>query len=106
VVLSRRGDSGQIGFADGTTGPLYGMPQAMKPGDVITVAPNGNAWAVRTVPEVSGGMVVEDPQSGRVLAMQGGFDARLGCSTALRRHSASPAPRSSLSSMPLASITG
>lgn len=78
VVLSRRVDSGQIGFADGTTGPLYGMPQAMKPGDVITVAPNGNAWAVRTVPEVSGGMVVEDPQSGRVLAMQGGFDARLG----------------------------
>jgi penicillin-binding protein 1A len=33
---------------------------------------------LRVVPEVSGGMVVEDPQSSRVLAMQGGFDARLG----------------------------
>ena len=37
--------------------------------------PTGNGWAVRTVPEVSGGFVVEDPHTGRVLAMQGGFDA-------------------------------
>ena len=78
VVLERHGSGGRIGFSDGTTGDLYGMPDAMKPGDVITVAPNGGAWAVRSVPEVSGGMVVEDPQNGRVLAMQGGFDARLG----------------------------
>ena len=35
------------------------------------------AWALRNIPEISGGMVVEDPHTGRVLAMQGGFDARL-----------------------------
>ncbi|MCW1381717.1 transglycosylase domain-containing protein [Novosphingobium sp. KCTC 2891] len=78
VVLRRSGSSGTIGFADGSTAPLYGLPDAMKAGDVIAAAPNGSGWAVRTVPEVSGGMVVEDPQNGRVLAMQGGFDARLG----------------------------
>lgn len=78
AVLSKRVADGQIGFSDGSTGSLFGMPAAMKPGDVIAVAPSGGGWAVRTVPEVSGGMVVEDPQSGRVLAMQGGFDARLG----------------------------
>jgi len=78
VVLSRNGASGTVGFADGKTGPLWGMPDRMKAGDVIAVAPSGGGWGVRVVPEVSGGMVVEDPQSGRVLAMQGGFDARLG----------------------------
>jgi penicillin-binding protein 1A len=79
VLVSRRGSSGQVGFADGQTGTLYGVPDAMKVGDVITVAPAGSGtWALRVVPEVSGGMVVEDPQSSRILAMQGGFDARLG----------------------------
>lgn len=82
VVLERNGTNGRIGFSDGRTGPLFGMPDAMKPGHVIAAAPAGggrpSAWTVRTVPEVSGGMVVEQPQSGRVLAMQGGFDARLG----------------------------
>ncbi|WP_225207265.1 penicillin-binding protein 1A [Novosphingobium huizhouense] len=78
VVLARSGGSGTIGFADGRTAPLYGLPDALRVGDVIAAAPSGGGWVVRTVPEVSGGMVVEDPQSGRVLAMQGGFDARLG----------------------------
>ncbi|MDT0507763.1 transglycosylase domain-containing protein [Novosphingobium sp. MMS21-SN21R] len=79
VVLSRSGPSGQIGFSDGKTADLIGVPDNMKPGDITAVAPvNSGTYAVRTVPEVSGGMVVEDPQNGRVLAMQGGFDARLG----------------------------
>lgn len=78
AVLSRNGAAGRIGFADGSAGPLYGMPDRMREGDVIAVAPSGGGWAVRTIPEVSGGMVVENPQNGRVLAMQGGFDARLG----------------------------
>lgn len=78
VVLDRSGSNGHIGFSDGSTGPLFGVPAAMKAGDVIAVAPAGEGWSVRTIPEVSGGMVVEEPQSGRVLAMQGGFDARLG----------------------------
>lgn len=79
VVTRRNGASATIGFPDGQTAPLVGLPDALKRGDVIAAAPaGGNAWAVRTVPEVSGGMVVESPQSGRVLAMAGGFDAGLG----------------------------
>ena len=34
-------------------------------------------YQLRNIPEVSGGMVVESPHSGRIYAMQGGFDVRL-----------------------------
>ena len=69
---------GRVGFADGSTAPLDGSPTAMKAGDVIAVAPNGtNRYAIRSVPEVGGGMVVQDPFNGRVLAVQGGFDNRI-----------------------------
>jgi penicillin-binding protein 1A len=69
---------GRVGFADGTIGKLNGGPAAMKAGDVIAVVPNGvNSFAVRTVPEVGGGMVVQNPLNGRVLAVQGGFDNRI-----------------------------
>ena len=78
VVVSRSGASATIGFPDGSTAPLTSLPDPLKQGDVIAAAPAGNVWAVRTVPEVSGGMVVESPRSGRVLAMAGGFDAGLG----------------------------
>ncbi|MGB5779507.1 MAG: transglycosylase domain-containing protein [Allopontixanthobacter sediminis] len=78
VVTERDGSRGTIGFADGTTAPLSGMPNALKPGDVIAASPSGSTYNVRTVPEVSGGFVAQDPQTGRVLAMQGGFDSRLG----------------------------
>jgi penicillin-binding protein 1A len=47
---------------------------AIKAGDILAVAPEGGVWSLRSVPRVSGGMVVEDPRTGRVLAMQGGFD--------------------------------
>lgn len=78
VVTERSGSQGTIAFADGSDAPLTGMPDALKEGDVIAAAPSGSAYAVRTVPEVSGGFVAQDPQTGRVLAMQGGFDSRLG----------------------------
>ncbi len=78
VVLERSGSAGRIGFADGTTGAVSGLFETIKPGDVVAVAPNEGDWALRIVPEVSGGMVVQDPGNGRVLAMQGGFDAHLG----------------------------
>jgi len=89
VVVSRAGDSATIGFTDGTTGalPSWGAQmvrkgggtafESLKPGDVIVVAPSGGSWALRSVPEVSGGMVAEQPHTGRIMAMQGGFDARL-----------------------------
>ncbi|RZA12318.1 MAG: penicillin-binding protein, partial [Proteobacteria bacterium] len=59
--------------------PLAGaLPDKLKAGDVIAVSPQGNGWRVRTVPEVSGGFVAQNPNNGRILAMQGGFDPRLG----------------------------
>ncbi len=68
----------RVGFADGTVARLDGSPAAMKAGDVIAVAPNGpNSFVVRSVPEVGGGMVVQNPTNGRVLAIQGGFDNRI-----------------------------
>jgi penicillin-binding protein 1A len=78
VIIDRAGSAGQIGFADGHTGRVFGLADAIRPGDVVAVAPNGADWALRILPEVSGGMVVQDPENGRVLAMQGGFDAHLG----------------------------
>ena len=78
AVLSRSGGNARIGFADGKTYPLSALPDALRRGDVIAAAPSGNAYAVRAIPEVSGGMVAQNPQSGRVLAMQGGFDSQLG----------------------------
>jgi penicillin-binding protein 1A len=90
VIISKSAAAAEIGFSDGATGTLpagfASMPRrgtaetafsAMNPGDLIAVAPEGNAWGLRNIPEISGGMVVEDPHTGRVLAMQGGFDARL-----------------------------
>ena len=77
LVLSRSGSSATIGFPDGSTGPLTGLPDPLRAGDVVAAAPSGNGWALRTIPGVSGGMLVEEPFSGRILAMQGGFDAGL-----------------------------
>lgn len=90
VVLGKAGPAAQIGFADGTMGTLPAtgavMPKrgtataafnAMQPGDIIAVKREGNSYILRNIPEISGGMVVQDPHTGRVLAMQGGFDVRL-----------------------------
>ncbi|OYY91782.1 MAG: penicillin-binding protein [Sphingomonas sp. 28-66-16] len=91
IVIDHGSDAATIGFADGKTGTLprwaAQMPvrgkggtafAALQPGDIIAVAPEGGAFAIRALPRVSGGMVVEEPGTGRVLAMQGGFDQRLG----------------------------
>ncbi|WP_202393062.1 transglycosylase domain-containing protein [Alteraurantiacibacter buctensis] len=78
VVTERAGASARIAFASGDPSQLTGaVPDALKAGDVIAVSPSGNAWRLRAVPEVSGGFVAQEPSSGRVLAMQGGFDSRL-----------------------------
>jgi penicillin-binding protein 1A len=57
------------------------VAQVLSPGDVIYAEPlvlkDGKAvegqFRLRQIPEVSGGMVVMDPWTGRVLAMAGGF---------------------------------
>ncbi len=89
VVLRKSAGSAEIGFVDGSTGTLpagfAAMPKrgtgqtafsALRPGAIIAVEQEGGAWALRSVPEVSGGIVVEQVGSGRILAMQGGWDAR------------------------------
>ncbi|MDG2002260.1 MAG: transglycosylase domain-containing protein, partial [Novosphingobium sp.] len=78
IVLEQNGASGRIGFADGTTVPLAKLPDSVRAGNVIAVAPEGGGWAIRSVPEVSGGIAVEQVGTGRVVAMQGGFDSGLG----------------------------
>ncbi|WP_340587563.1 penicillin-binding protein 1A [Erythrobacter alti] len=78
VITQRSGSSATIGFANGEEAPLSNVPDEAGVGDVIAASPSGNSWRVRTVPEVSGGFVAMQPETGRVLAMQGGFDSRLG----------------------------
>lgn len=91
VVVSKDSEGATIGFAGGKTGVLPAsaaqMPYrktggtafaAMRPGDLIVVKPaGGNSWTLRNIPEVSGGMVVESVRTGRIHAMQGGFDSSL-----------------------------
>jgi len=89
VVLEKAGGAATIGFEDGSTGQLSAanaaMPragsggtafQAMKPGDVIVVKKDGGVWSLRSIPAISGGMIAENPHTGQILAMQGGFDSR------------------------------
>ncbi len=94
VVLAKGEGAARIGFVDGSEGRLPSWAAStprkgggaafnwLNPGDVIVVAPespgSGSDWSLRSVPEISGGMVVQNPHTGQVLAMQGGFDARLG----------------------------
>ena len=52
------------------------VSQVLAPGDVIYVEPLGKdsgQYRLRQIPEVSGGMAVMDPLTGRVLALVGGF---------------------------------
>jgi penicillin-binding protein 1A len=56
--------------------PVTKVSHVLQPGDVVYVEPGGkdpNQFRLRQVPEVSGGMVAMDPQTGRVLALVGGF---------------------------------
>ena len=90
IAIAREGGGWRLGFADGREGTLpdsaAAMPvvgvggsayRAIQAGDILAVAPVGGSYALRSVPRVSGGFVVEEPATGRILAMQGGFDARL-----------------------------
>lgn len=68
----------KVKLRNGDEGRLVGGPSSIKVGDIIAVAPAGRgSYAIRIVPEVGGGMVVQNPLNGRVLAVQGGFDSRL-----------------------------
>ena len=89
VVLSKSGGAAELGFEDGSTGtmPSYAanMPKAgvggsafnfLHVGDLIVVKKDVSTWTLRSIPAISGGMVIENPHTGQVLAMQGGWDFR------------------------------
>jgi penicillin-binding protein 1A len=89
VVLTKSDASATIGFSDGSQAPLPSYSAAMpkrgtgtpafeflRPGMIIAVKREGDGYVLRSIPEVKGGMVVEEVATGRILAMQGGFDAR------------------------------
>lgn len=88
VVLSKGGGQATIGFSNGSTGILAASAASMPkrgvggaafnfltPGMVIIVKQMGaDSYALRSVPEIGGGMVAQEVHTGRVLALQGGFD--------------------------------
>jgi len=88
VVLSKSGGEATIGFTNGEKGTLPASQASqgkrggggpafsfLRPGMVIIVKVlDGGGYALRSVPEVSGGMLAQEVHTGRVLAMQGGFD--------------------------------
>ena len=88
VVLEKEGGSARIGFADGSTGTLPASAASQpkrggggsafsnfRPGMIIIVKDSGGgSYALRSIPEVGGGMLAQEVRTGRVLAMQGGFD--------------------------------
>ncbi len=70
-----------VKWAKAAAGPLKGktptkVSQVLEAGDVVYVEPLAGKeghYRLRQVPEVSGAIVAMDPQTGRVLAMVGGF---------------------------------
>ena len=88
VVLSKAGGVAKIGFSDGSTGSLAAsaaqQPKRgvggsafshLTPGMIIIVKQLGtSSYALRSIPEIGGGFVAEEVRTGRVMALQGGFD--------------------------------
>lgn len=88
VVLSKSAGEARIGFSNGTTGVLPAsaaqQPKRggggsafsnLRPGTIIIVKPLGtDSYALRSIPEIGGGFIAEEVRTGRILAMQGGFD--------------------------------
>src|SRR2546421_3366182 len=85
-ALSKKRETGTIAlegvkWAKPTSGPTRGktptkVSQVLSPSDVVYVEPlagKDGQFRLRQVPEVSGAIVAMDPQTGRVLAMAGGF---------------------------------
>jgi penicillin-binding protein 1A len=88
VVLAKDSGTATIGFTNGSRGTLPASAASMavrgvggrafdslRPGMVIIVKQIGpGAYQLRSVPQIGGGMIAEEVHTGRVLAMQGGFD--------------------------------
>jgi len=88
LILDKTQAGATIGFVDGSKSQLFPWGAAapkrgiggrafdfLHAGDIVIVAPAGSGWALRSIPEVSGAFVAENPHTGQVVAMQGGFSA-------------------------------
>ncbi len=88
VILDKTSGRATLGFADGTRGTLpSGNAQQSKRGGggsawsnlkpgmiVIAKQVGGGSYALRSIPEIGGAFLAEEVRTGRILAMQGGFD--------------------------------
>ncbi|HEV2043160.1 MAG TPA: transglycosylase domain-containing protein, partial [Sphingomicrobium sp.] len=88
VILSKSGSQAVLGFSDGTEGTLASSAaqqarrggggtafSALKPGMVVIAkSVGGDEYALRSIPEIGGAFLAEEVRTGRILAMQGGFD--------------------------------
>ncbi|MCY7279988.1 MAG: PBP1A family penicillin-binding protein [Sphingomonas bacterium] len=89
VILSKSGGQAELGFSDGTKGSLLSSAaqqarrgggggtafSALKPGMVVIAkSTGGDNYALRSIPQVGGAFLAEEVRTGRILAMQGGFD--------------------------------
>lgn len=69
----------EIRFADGTksklsNGGIKWAGDKLSKGSVIMVEKDDDVYRIRQVPKVQGAIVIMDPHTGRVLAIQGGWD--------------------------------
>jgi penicillin-binding protein 1A len=74
IITARDGDTGSLIVADAA---WANANRPLHRGDLIFVEKKGGAYGLKQVPAVNGAMVAIEPQSGRVLAMVGGYSYAL-----------------------------
>lgn len=74
IITARDGRTGSLLAADAA---WANANRPLKRGDLIFVEPTGGQFALKQVPRVNGALVAIEPQSGRVLAMVGGYSYAL-----------------------------
>ncbi len=83
MVLDVTGGSAQIGFSDGTKSHIraedmtWSKNKSLKAGDLVLAeaetSKDKTDYILRQVPEIQGALVALDPNTGRILAIQGGW---------------------------------
>ena len=74
IVTARDGDAGSLIVGDAA---WANANRPLHRGDLIFVEPKGAQFALKQIPAVNGALVAIEPQSGRVLAMVGGYSYAL-----------------------------
>ncbi|MGC0371387.1 MAG: hypothetical protein DGJ47_000076 [Rickettsiaceae bacterium] len=86
VILSVDKEEAEIGLKNGAKSKIYlkdakwtatnitSLHRILKQGQVVTVEKKGQEYQLQQIPDVNGGLMVMDHNTGRVLAIQGGYD--------------------------------